>query len=65
MFVLLVCDICQTTYAFVTCLFFNVFNEIFNDTDYSVRDGTLENLSGRGGVGVRAKYKKNIRAKEN
>ena len=36
MFVLLVCDISQTTYAFVTCLFFNVFNEIFNDTDYSV-----------------------------
>ena len=36
MFVLLVCDISQTTYAFVTCLFFYVFNEIFNDTDYSV-----------------------------
>ena len=35
MFVLLVCDICQTIYAFVTCLFFTVFNEIFNDTDYS------------------------------
>ena len=30
-----------------------------------LRDGPLENLSGGGGEGGRAKYKKNIRAKEN
>ena len=34
MFVLLVCD--KNYIYVVTCLFFNVFNEIFNDTDYSV-----------------------------